>query len=87
MTYGFVAHVTLTENITSITLNGMDDGGTYRVIFEQAAGLYTVTGWPAAVKWVAGSAPVISAVSGEYDVITLESVDAVHLGSFTQGHG
>jgi hypothetical protein len=83
---GNVVFCTLTENITSITLSGTDNGGTYRIHFLQAAGLYTVNGWPGAVKWAGGEVYSSTATNGAYDTIVLDAINSVLLGSVVAGH-
>jgi hypothetical protein len=66
---GFNYHV-LTENVTAITMpSSPDDGDEVVIMFRQAAGGYTVAGWPAAVK-LAGAAFTMSATNLYFDVLT-----------------
>jgi len=67
------------SNIQSVTLNvatstmsatNPETGGTYILVITQGATPCVVT-WPAAFKWPAGTAPTLSLVTGEIDVITL----------------
>ena len=81
---GNTAKITLTENITSITLSGAATGDVLEIWFTQAAGLYTVTGWAAAVKWPAATAPTITATSGAVDVIQLRYDGTNYFGSYVQ---
>jgi len=73
-------NVSLTANITSITLSNPPATGSYGEIvieFKQdATGSRTVTGWPASVKWPGGTAPTITttATTGT-DYITLRTHD------------
>lgn len=66
--------VTLTENITSITISNPPASGKWAAIsieFQQdATGGRTVGGWPASVKWPAGAAPTITAAANVVDVIS-----------------
>ncbi len=63
--------VSLTENITSITISNTSIPGTHVIVLTQdVTGGRTVTGWPSAVKWPAGSAPVITAAANARDTIT-----------------
>lgn len=71
--------VTLTENITAITLSNPPASGTYGQIrirlTQDVTGGRTVAGWPAAVKWAGGSAPTITATASASDVVILETDD------------
>lgn len=72
--------VTLTENITSITISNPPASGNYGEIViafvQDGTGGWTVAGWPAAVKWPGGTAPTITttATTGSDD-ITLRTSD------------
>lgn len=77
--------ITLSENVTSITLTGADAGDDLKIYITQAAGLYTVAGWPASVKWFNGDpAPTITATDGKKDVVYLEFDGTDYLGSYKQ---
>jgi hypothetical protein len=72
-----VFQLTLTENVTSVTLSNPPTSGTayamtLRIIQDTTA--RTIT-WPASVKWPEGVAPTISSGSGAIDVITLFTTD------------
>lgn len=67
-------NITLTENVTTVTFSNFPSpAGKVVPIFleftQDGTGGWTVA-WPAAVKWPAGAAPVISAGIGELDLIT-----------------
>jgi hypothetical protein len=64
--------ITLTENITSITFSNATKPGT-RVIkwIQDTTGAYTVTGYPAAVKWIDDTEPTISAGADAVDIMSL----------------
>ena len=91
MATGNSFEVTLTENITSIVINNPPPTGKYGeldIVFTQdATGSWTVTGWPAGVKWPGGTAPTITttATTGE-DEVHLSTRDAgtKYLGTFVQ---
>lgn len=73
-------NVSLTANITSITLSNPPATGSYGEIvieFKQdATGSRTVTGWPASVKWPGGTAPTITTTASTgVDFITLRTRD------------
>ena len=76
---GNVADITLTGNVTGITITNWADAGAegkLTLYINQGATSYTVTGWPAAVKWVGGSEPVMGTVDGDVDIVELASLDA-----------
>lgn len=89
---GNAFEVTLTENITSITISNPSDSGTYCefiIKFKQdSTGSWTVT-WPAAVKWVGGTAPTITttATTG-VDIVALKTWDAgtTWYGDYSQAY-
>lgn len=65
--------VTLTENITTITFSNVPTDNTVPISIEFAqngTGGYTVTGWPASVKWSGGVAPIITLAANAVDVIS-----------------
>lgn len=71
--------VSLTENITAITLSNPPASGTYgeiRIKFTQhASSSYTVAGWPAAVKWPDGVAFTKSSTTSSIDQVILATDD------------
>ena len=73
--------VTLTENITGITIIGAPSSGTFGECIikfvQDGTGSRTVAGWPASVQWATGSAPTITttATTGT-DIITLKTWNA-----------
>ena len=84
---GNVCRITLTENITSITLTGTATGGVYEVwITQHASAAKTVTGWPAAVKPAGATAFVMSTTVGATDIVTLRYDGTIYAQSFSQGH-
>jgi hypothetical protein len=76
--------ITLTENITSITLTPA--AGPCNLVLEivQDSTARTVTGWPAAVKWPGGTAPTISTGSGDVDILCFFYDGTNYYGSFLQ---
>lgn len=71
--------VTLSENITAITLSNPPVSGKFGEIhikFKQPGTTYTVSGWPAAVKWSGGDVYVATAVTGAIDTVVLTTDDA-----------
>lgn len=72
--------VSLTENITGITLSNPPASGRHGEIVikfvQDATGNRTVTGWPASVQWPGGVAPTITATATTgTDLIHLETWD------------
>ena len=65
--------ITLDQNITSVTItNTGTKPGSHTVIMKQnGTGGFTVTGWPAAVNWVLGTAPTISSSPSAVDLINI----------------
>lgn len=74
MSLGNNFNVTLFENVTSVTFSNFPAGGKIVPIFieftQDPVTPRTVVGWPAAVKWPAGLAPVITATINAVDTIT-----------------
>lgn len=62
--------VSLTENVTSITMPSAIDGLEVNIVFTNGAGPFTVAGWPATVV-LAGGVFNVSPVSGATDMLTL----------------
>lgn len=94
LTNGNSFKVTLTENITSITLSNPPASGTYGEIviefIQDGTGSRTVSGWPAAVKWQGGTgAPTITTTASTgRDKIFLSTNDGgtTWLGEFSQNY-
>ncbi len=61
--------LTLTENVTTVTINNKTSPGTYVLKIIQGAGAYTVD-FGAGVLWPAGAAPVISTASSAVDILS-----------------
>lgn len=78
--------VTLTGNVTAITMSNPQTGGTYVLRVLTGAGSFTATGWPVAVLWAAGTAPTITATASKVDIITLYYDGTNYFGSFTQNY-
>jgi len=68
VTVGYV-EITLTENITSITMPSSIDGFEICLVFTNGVGPYTVAGWPATVS-LAGGTFTVTATNGKRDTIT-----------------
>lgn len=84
--------ITLTENITSMTISNppvASDSGQFTVVFTQdgGGGAYTVA-WPASVLWPGGTGPTISTANDAIDMVTLYTNDAgtTWLGAFSQAY-
>lgn len=72
-----VQKLTMTGNITTLTLQGATAGiacGLTLYLVQDATGSRLVT-WPASVKWAYGSVPVLSTAANAIDIIVLESAD------------
>lgn len=69
---GNVHKITLTGNITSLTISNAQAGGEYTLVLVQdGTGSRTIT-WPGTVLWAGGSAPTLSGAS-KTDVLTFVS--------------
>lgn len=68
-----VATVTLSENVTTITIANVTANSVVEVWFRQdATTARTVTGWPAAVDWfIEGSEPAVPATLDAFFVVSL----------------
>lgn len=75
-----VFQVTLSENVTAITISNPSATGNYCEIgirlVQDGTGSRTVAGWPASVKWPGGSSPTITTAANSVDWIYLRTVDA-----------
>lgn len=69
---GALIHVTLTANITGITLPTID-GAQIDLFFEQGTAGNTIV-WPAAVRWPGGTDPVLSTTAGWGDWFRLRKI-------------
>lgn len=72
--------VSLTANVTSITFSNAYANSNFAqnftvVLTQDATGSRTVTGWPAAVKWVSGTAPTITATANKSDMVSCLTYD------------
>ena len=91
MALGNSFSVTLTENVTTVTLSNPPATGTFGelvVLFTQdGTGSRTVT-WPASVNWPGGTAPVITAAAASVDQVVLNTRDAgtTWYGNFSQDY-
>lgn len=64
--------VTLTENVTGVTISNIAIPGPRTIVFKQAAASsYTVTGWPAGVKWAGDNAPTIPSGFDDEKIVTI----------------
>ncbi len=62
--------ITMTGNVTTITLSNPKDGGRYVMLFDTGAGSFTLTGWPASVLWPGGTAPTLTTTASKVDMVT-----------------
>ena len=76
--------ITLTENITGITMTAPAGPGNFMLEIVQDSTARTMTGWPATVKWVDGVEPVISIGSGDVDILSFFYDGTNFYGSFLQ---
>lgn len=86
-----VCKLTLTENVTAVTLTPPSQVGealtTLKIILIQGAQPYTLSGWPANVRWAGREVPTISETAGAVDIITLEYDGADYWAAIVQDHG
>jgi hypothetical protein len=76
---GNVFQTTLTENITSLTIDNppaSGKAGSFTWIVKQDGTGSRTIAWPAAVKWAGGSAPTLSTAADAVDVLTFLTTDA-----------
>lgn len=70
-----VATLTLTANVTSLTLSNVQAGATYELtILQDATGGRTMS-WPASWRWPEGSALAVSSAAAAEDLIHLSTRD------------
>ncbi|MCD6035210.1 MAG: hypothetical protein K0R63_951 [Rickettsiales bacterium] len=76
---GNVHELTLTGNITTLTFSNppaTGKAGNLTLILKQDGTGGRTVSWPAAVKWVGASAPVLSTAANAIDIVTLCTTDA-----------
>lgn len=67
---GNMQEITLTGNVTSLSLSTLNSGGAYIIVLKQdATGGRTVT-WPAGFKWPDGTAPTLSTAPNAIDIVS-----------------
>ena len=74
---GNVHNLTLTANVTSLTITGQASGVACSftlILHQDATGSRTVT-WPAAVKWPSATAPTLSTAASAVDILTFVTID------------
>jgi hypothetical protein len=76
----------LTEDVTSITISNLPENAWATLIIQQGATPRTVTGWSAAVKWPAATAPTISTTDNAYDVFSFYKKGTDIIASVSQDH-
>lgn len=73
-----VFDVTLTENITTLTLsNPLASSSLTKMLFmieQGGTGSYTVA-WPVSVKWASATAPTLSTAVGNVDIVEMFTID------------
>jgi hypothetical protein len=72
---GNVHTLTLTGNVTTLTLSNLKAGAEYTLrVVQDATGSRTIT-WGASVKWVGGAAPTLSTGASKVDIFKFLSPD------------
>ena len=71
MTESNVFTSTLTENVTTLTLNNPAQGQTVNILFTQDATGSRTMAWPASFKWPGGTASVLSTNSNAVDLLVI----------------
>jgi len=67
-----VQRISLTENVTSITISDLSQTDAVEIFFRQGASDYTVTGWTGyTIYWLGGTEPTIVSGSNNQTVVTL----------------
>lgn len=75
---GNVVQPTLQGDVTSVSITGWPSAGTEGKLvlyIPQGATPYTITGWPAGVKWLGAQPPQLTNTTGNVDIIVLTSID------------
>lgn len=71
----------LSDHVTQIGMVDPADAGWYELIATQVGGGFTLTGWPANVRWFGGGvAPTVTPTSGRTDMIRLWFDGTSYLG-------
>lgn len=78
------AELTLSRNVTKFNV-ALAVGQAISIAIHQT-GAYTITGWDAAIKWSAGTAPVITPTAGKTDVITFLRIGDTIYGAVIQNY-
>lgn len=70
------AVLTITANITSVTISNAQAGMVYGLeVVQGGSGGYTIAGWPAAVDWGNAGAPTLSTAVGKVDLISMRGLN------------
>ena len=84
---GNISKITLSEDITSVTISGATAGDILHIQITQDSTARAISGWPAAVKWSGGgTAPTISTTSGAVDIVSALFDGTNYWASVTQDH-
>jgi hypothetical protein len=84
---GNISKITLSEDITSVTISGATAGDILHIQITQDSTARAISGWPAAVKWSGGgTAPTISTTSGAVDIVSALYDGTNYWASVTQDH-
>lgn len=67
--------LTLSGNITALTLPQPTPGRRLELMLRQDATGGRTVAWPASVKWPAGAAPVLTATASRLDWVELRAID------------
>lgn len=80
--------LTMTGNVSAITLSNPLSGGIYYFDVKTGAGGFTLAGWPAAVLWSGGTAPTLTTTASKVDLIVLQynGTTGKYYGSFNQNY-
>lgn len=79
--------LTLTANVTSVTLSNLAPGSNFDLhITQDATGGRTITGWVAAFDWAGGTAPTITAAANAKDFMSFESAGGATVKGFWAGN-
>jgi hypothetical protein len=76
---GVNRHVTLTGNISSLSITNIVAGMNVVITVIQGSGGSHTISWPGNVKWTGGVAPTLTTAASSVDVITLHSFDGSNL--------
>lgn len=79
LTTGNVFEVTLTENVTTLTISNppaTGKGGSFTLILKQNGSGGHTFNWPASLRWASGNAPTLTTAANAVDILTFITTDA-----------